>query len=216
VKCNTPEGTRPRCTALLFDKKLIQGTALGRKMSRYSFFSYQSNEALHMSDDEKNIIIDCMEKIRIESNNETDHHSRDILVMNIELLLEYCMRFFDRQFTTREKTNRGILERFESLLNDYMQSKEVHTNGLPTVKYFADKICLSPNYFGDLVKKLTGSTAQDIILNKIVELGQEMIIGTDKPINEIAYDLGFQYSQHFSRFFKKKVGCTPLEYRNSK
>jgi len=216
VRCHTPEGKRPRCTALLFDRKLLHGTALGRKMSRYTFFSYTSNEALHMSDTERQTIMDCLEKIRQESEQDTDHHSRDIIVMTIELLLEYCMRFYDRQFTTRETTNRDILQRFEQGLDEYMSSQEVHRTGLPTVKYFADKACLSPNYFGDLIKKLTGRTPQEIILDRIVELGKEMLLGTEKPVNEIAYDLGFQYAQHFSRFFKKKAGCTPLEYRNSK
>jgi len=213
VRCHTPEGTRPRCTALLFDKKLVNGTPLGRKMSRYTFFSYKSNEALHMSDEERKIVIDCMDKIRAESNQDIDHHSRDIIVMTIELLLEYCMRFYDRQFTTRNIENKGILENFENNLNEYMQSNEVHTTGLPTVKYFADKACLSPNYFGDLIKKLTGKTAQDIILDRIVDLGKEMLVGTEKTVAEISYDLGFQYSQHFSRFFKKRAGCTPGEYR---
>jgi len=216
VRCQAPAGRRPRCTALLFDKKLVAGTSLGRKMSRYTFFSYKSNEALHMTDQERATVIDCLDKIRIESEQPTDHHSRDIIVMNIELLLEYCMRYYDRQFTTREITSRGVLERFEQLLEDYMHSGATQATGLPTVKYFADKICLSPNYFGDLIKKLTGKSAQDIILDKIVDLGKEMLLGTDKPVTDIAYDLGFQYAQHFSRFFKKKTGCTPLEYRNSK
>jgi len=216
VRCHTPEGQRPRCTALLFDRRLLHGTPLGRKMSRYTFFSYTSNEALHMSDTERATIMDCLEKIRLESEQDTDHHSRDIIVMTIELLLEYCMRFYDRQFTTREQVNRDILQRFEQELDEYMAGSEVHTTGLPTVKYFADKACLSPNYFGDLIKKLTGRTAQEIILDKIVELGKQMLLGTEKPVNEIAYDLGFQYAQHFSRFFKKKAGCTPLEYRNAK
>ena len=216
VRCQAPEGTRPRCTALLFDRRLIAGTPLARKMNRYTFFSYNSNEALHMSDEERNTIIDCMEKIRIESNQDTDHHSRDIIVMTIELLLEYCMRFYDRQFTTRQITNRGVLEKFETLLSEYMASDAVHETGLPTVRYFADKICLSPNYFGDLVKKLTGKSPQEIILDKIVELGKEMLIGTDKSVADVSYDLGFQYPQHFSRFFKKKTGSTPLEYRNAK
>jgi len=215
VRCEAPQGHRPRCTALLFDKSLVRGTALGRKMSRYTFFSYQSNEALHMSEAEKQIVMDCLEKIRLESEQDTDHHSRDIIVMNIELLLEYCMRFYDRQFTTRQVTNAGVLEKFEANLNEYMQGGEVRQSGLPTVKYFADKACLSPNYFGDLVKKLTGKTAQEIILDKVVELAKEMLIGSEKPISEVAYDLGFQYAQHFSRFFKKKTGSTPLEYRNS-
>jgi len=215
VRCETPEGQRPRCTALLFDKSLVRGTALGKKMARYSFFSYTSNEALHMSEQEKQTIIDCMEKIRIESSEDIDHHSRDIIVMNIELLLEYCMRFYDRQFTTRDVANRDILEKFEASLNEYMMGDAVRQHGLPTVKYFADKACLSPNYFGDLIKKLTGKTAQEIILDHIVECGKEMLIGTDKPVTDIAYDLGFQYAQHFSRFFKKKTGCTPLEFRHA-
>jgi len=215
VSCQAYEGKRPRCTALLFDKELVRGTALGRKMSRYSFFSYQSNEALHMSDQEKQTIMDCMEKIRVEAEEDVDLHSRDIILMNIELLLEYCLRFYDRQFTTREVANRGVLEQFEANLADYMQSEELHRNGLPTVKYFADRACLSPNYFGDLVKKLTGRTAQDIILGHIIELGKQMILGTDMTVNEISDALGFQYSQHFSRFFKKRTGQTPTEYRQS-
>jgi len=213
VSCETHAGKRPRCTALLFSPSLIKGTALGRSMNRFSFFSYSSNEALHMSDSEREIIVDCLAKIKTESEEELDKHSRAIVVKNIELLLEYCLRFYDRQFETRSVVNSDILQRFESLLSDYMNGSEVHTNGLPTVKYFADKICLSPNYFGDLIKKLTGKTAQQYILDKIVDLGREMILGSDKPISEIAYDLGFQYPQHFSRFFKKRTGCTPMEYK---
>jgi len=213
VSCNTPEGRRPRCTALLFSPKLIRGTSLGRQMQRYSFFSYTSNEALHMSDEEKNIVIDCMAKIKAEAADEIDVHSRSIVLKNIELLLEYCLRFYDRQFTTRETVNKGIIERFDALLFDYMNSGEQRRQGLPTVKYFADKICLSPNYFGDVVKRLTGRTAQEHILSRLIDMGKEMLIGTDKSVSDIAYDLGFQYPQHFSRFFKNKVGLTPKEFR---
>jgi len=134
VTCHAPEGTRPRCTALLFDQKLVRGTSLGKKMRRYSYFAYTSNEALHMSDDERNTIIDCLEKIRKESENDLDRHSQDIILANIELLLEYCLRFYDRQFTTREITNRGILERFDTLLHDYLHDEEKRRAGLPTVK----------------------------------------------------------------------------------
>jgi len=214
VRCTAPAGQPPRCTALLMDKRLFAGTPLARKMSRYTFFSYTSNEALHMSDEEERMVMDSMRRIGSESETTADDHWRDIVVMNIELLLEYCVRFYDRQFTTRQVTNRGVLERFEHLLEEYMRGEQVHTSGLPTVKYFADKICLSPNYFGDLVKKLTGKSAQDIILDKIVDLGKEMLLGTDKTVTDVAYDLGFQYAQHFSRFFKKRTGCTPLQYRH--
>jgi len=214
-RCVAPEGQRPKCTALLFDKKLIQGTRLGKNIDKYSFFSYSSNEALHMSEDEMKIVLDCMEKIRIESENDTDGHSRDIIVMGIELLLEYCMRFYDRQFTSRAKLDKDILTRFESLLNEYFRDDNQSRYGLPTVKYFADKICLSPGYFGDLVKKMTGRTAQDIILDKIADLSKELLLGTDKSVSEVAYTLGFEYPQHFTRFFKKRTGQTPQDYRGA-
>ena len=123
------------------------------------------------------------------------------------------MIFYERQFITRSTVNRDIITKFENLLDGYFQDTLPQTEGLPTVKYFADKVCLSPNYFGDLIKKETGKTAQEYIKDKIIDLAKEMIIGTDKTVSEIAYELGFQYSQHFNRIFKKNVGCTPVEYR---
>lgn len=133
--------------------------------------------------------------------------------MNIELLLDYCMRFYDRQFITRSDANQGILVRFDELLDDYFESGRAESEGLPTVKYFADKVCLSPNYFGDLIKKESGKTAQEHIQSKIIDLAKDKMLGSDKTVSQIAYELGFQYSQHFSRLFKKLTGYTPMEYR---
>ena len=209
------DGTRPLAHGLLFHPDLIRGTALGRDIKRYSFFSYESNEALHLSEEEKGIFVDCLRKIQIELEHSIDKHSKRLIAMNIELLLDYCLRFYDRQFTTRAETNKDVLVRFERLLDEYLQSDLLRQEGLPTVRYFAEKICLSPNYFGDLIKKETGKTAQENIQDRIISLAKEWILGTNKTVSQIAYDLGFQYSQHFSRIFKKTVGCTPNEYRKS-
>lgn len=206
-------GQRPTAHGILFHPDFIKGTSLGRDIKRYSFFSYDSTEALHLSEQEKRIIMDCLEKIQIELEHSIDKHSKRLICMNIELLLDYCMRFYERQFTTRSEANKDVLVRFEQLLDEYLQSEQLRQEGLPTVKYFADKICLSPNYFGDLIKKETGKTAQENIQNKVLDLAKEWILGTDKTVSQIAYDLGFQYSQHFNRIFKKGVGCTPNEYR---
>lgn len=209
------EDVKPSALGILFHPDFIKGTSLGREIKQYSFFSYESAEALHLSEDERQIFTDCMANIRSELCRPIDKHSRKLIVRNIELLLDYCMRFYERQFETRTKVNRDVLMRFESLLDEYFASGKPHEDGLPTVRYFADKICLSPNYFGDLIKKETGKTAQEYIQNKIIDVAKELILGTEKTVSEIAYDLGFQYSQHFNRIFKKSVGHTPTEYRKS-
>lgn len=206
---------QPKGWALLFHPDLIRGTSLGRNMKNYTFFSYEVNEALHLSEQERQVVVDCLRRIRHELQHGVDRHSKTIIAMNIELLLDYCLRFYDRQFTTRAETNKDVLVRFERLLDEYLQSDLLRQEGLPTVRYFAEKICLSPNYFGDLIKKETGKTAQENIQDRIISLAKEWIVGTNKTVSQIAYDLGFQYSQHFSRIFKKTVGCTPNEYRKS-
>ena len=207
------EGTRPSAYGLIFHPDLIKGTSLGKEIKNYSFFSYDSTEALHLSEQERGIIMDCLEKIRIELGHPIDNHSKRLISRNIELLLDYCMRFYERQFTSRSEANKDVLVKFEQLLDEYYQDEQLRREGLPTVKYFADKICLSPNYFGDLIKKETGKTAQEYIQNKIIDLAKEWILGSSKTVTEIAYELGFQYPQHFNRSFKKGVGCTPNEYR---
>ena len=210
-----PENTRPLAHGVLFHPDLIKGTSLGQGIKQYSFFSYNSTEALHLSEDEREIFLDCLDKIRKELLRPIDKHSKRLISRNIELLLDYCMRFYERQFITRSEANKDILSKFETLLDNYFQSGKAQTEGLPSVKYFADKVCLSPNYFGDLLKKETGKSPQEYIQNKIVDLAKEMIAGTDKTFNQIAYELGFQYSQHFARLFKKNTGCTPGEYRKA-
>lgn len=213
VNIEMAEGQRPSSHGLFFHPDLIRGTSLGQNIKRYSFFSYQSNEALHLSDQEKKIVMDCLEKIQIELEHNIDHHSKRLIAMNIELLLDYCMRFYERQFITRNQVNKDVLMKFEQLLDNYFLEGHPQQQGLPSVKYFADQICLSPNYFGDLIKKETGKTAQENIQNKIIDLAKEWIIGSNKTISQISYELGFQYSQHFNRLFKKAVGCTPTKYR---
>lgn len=207
------DGMKPMATGLLFHPDLIRGTSLGENIRQYSFFSYSSAEALHLSETEKEIFTDCLHKIKLELLRPIDKHSKRLISRNIELLLDYCMRFYERQFITRREANRDVLTKFEALLDAYFMENMPERNGLPTVRYFADKVCLSPNYFGDLIKKETGKTAQEYIQNKIMDVAKQQIVGTDKTVSQIAYELGFHYSQHFNRIFKKNVGCTPNEYR---
>ena len=204
---------KPNATGLLFHPDLIRGTSLGQEIKQYSFFSYSSREALHLSEQEKAIFKDCLDKIKIEIERPIDGHSKKLICRNIELLLDYCMRFYERQFITRKAVNRDVLTKFEEELDNYFLGRTAAVNGLPSVKYFAEKCFLSPNYFGDLIKKETGRTPQEYIQNKIINMAKEQLLGTTKTVNEISYDLGFQYSQHFNRYFKRNTGMTPSEYR---
>ncbi|HEY1054463.1 MAG TPA: helix-turn-helix transcriptional regulator, partial [Emticicia sp.] len=186
---------------------------LAKSMQEYSFFSYQINESLHLSTRERTLVLDCFSKIENELQQSVDKHSKKLIASNIELFLNYCDRFYDRQFITRDNANRGILEKFEELLNGYFTSEKPETIGLPSVAYCADELHLSPNYFGDLIKKETGKSAQEYIQNKIIEEAKNRIFNGDKTVNEVAYELGFKYPQHFTRFFKQHVGQTPNEYK---
>ena len=213
VKVNFRPGFTPKSQGLLFHPDLIRGTSLGQEMRHYSFFTYSAREALHLSEQEKAIYKDCLDKIRIELERPIDGHSKKLICRNIELLLDYCMRFYERQFITRKTVNKDILTKFEEELDGYFEGNTAAVNGLPTVKYFAEKCFLSPNYFGDLIKKETGRTPQEYIQGKIIDIAKEQLLGTAKTINEISYALGFQYSQHFNRYFKRNTGMTPSEYR---
>lgn len=205
----------PNARGLLFHPDLIRGTSLGKGIGQYSFFDYSSREALHLSNDEKKIFTDCLNKIEMELGRPIDQHSKPLICRNIELLLDYCMRFYDRQFITRREANHDVLTRFENELNIYFRGNRAEREGLPSVKYFAERCFLSPNYFGDLVKKETGRSPQEFIQGKIIDLAKDFLAGTDKSVTEIAYSLGFQYPQHFNRYFKRGVGMTPMEYRRT-
>lgn len=204
----------PKGWAILFHPDLIKGTSLGKHVQDYSFFSYDVNEALHLSEKERQIVLDCFNKIQYELEHSIDKHSKVLIASNIELFLNYCTRFYDRQFITRDNTNKGNLEKFEELLSSYFSSNRPQQTGLPSVGYCANELHLSANYFGDLIKKETGKTAQEYIQSKVIDLAKERIFDADKSISEVAYELGFAYPQHFTRFFKQKVGMTPNEYRN--
>lgn len=215
IGSNGADYYQPQGLALVFHPDLIHGTSLGRHMRDYTFFSYAVNEALHLSERERQIILDCFSKIKFELEHGVDKHSKKLLVTNIELFLNYCVRFYDRQFVTRENSVKGILERFETLLNDFFSSDKPHTVGLPSVAWCAGELNLSPNYFGDLIRKETGKSAHEFIHFKLIDVAKERIHDPNKSVSEIAYALGFKYPQHFTRVFKQHVGMSPLEYRSS-
>lgn len=204
---------KPKGHALAFHPDLIKGTSLGRNINDYNFFSYKVNEALHISDREREIVLDCFSKIEFEHQQTIDKHSKTLIVSTIELFLNYCVRFYDRQFITRDHQNQGVLNRFESLLNDYFVSDNPKNLGLPSVGYFASEFNLSANYFGDLVKKETGKSAQEYIQTKLIDVAKERIFDDTKSVSQIAYELGFKYPQHFTRLFKQRVGHSPNDYR---
>ncbi len=205
---------QPKGWALCFHPDLFSGTHLARRMKEYTFFSYEANEALHLSEQERAMVIDCFRKIDAELHHAIDRHSKRLLCASIELLLDYCVRFYERQFITRTDINSDVLARFEHLLDEYYQSDRPRREGIPSVRYFAEQVCLSPNYFGDLVKKETGRTAQEHIRIRLFEIAKERVLDRRKTVAEVAYELGFQYPQHFSRLFKRMAGCTPNEYRS--
>lgn len=206
---------QPKGYGIVFHPDLIKGTSLGRHIDDYTFFSYLVNEALHVSERERQLVLDSFSKIKYELEHAVDKHSKMLIADNIELLLNYCVRFYDRQFITRDNAHKGILERFETLLNDFFSSDKPQEVGLPSVSYCASELNLSANYFGDLIKKETGKSAHEFIQLKLIDIAKERISDTKKSLSEIAYGLGFKYPQHFTRVFKQYVGLSPLEYRSS-
>ncbi|GAA4195769.1 helix-turn-helix domain-containing protein [Pedobacter jeongneungensis] len=210
---NKTDYYQPVGHGLVFHPDLIRGTSLGKTLSEYNFFSYNTSEALHLSGKERQLVLDLFAKIDTELQQSIDKHSKKLIASNIELLLNYCDRFYDRQFITRDAVNKGVLENFEKLLNGYFRSEKPYSIGLPSVAYCAEELHFSANYFGDLIKKETGKSAQEFIQAKIIDVAKNKIFDSSKTVSEIAYELGFKYPQHFIRLFKKRVGSTPNEYR---
>lgn len=207
------ETLAPKGFALMFHPDLLYGTPLARRMKDYSFFSYASNEALHMSEREKQIILNCFREIGAELDHSIDRHTKQIIASTIETMLNYCVRFYDRQFITREVPNHAILRRFEDTVHRWFESGRAKEEGLLTVQMCASEACLSPNYFGDLIKRELGKTAQEYIRLYVIDRAKELLAENELNISEIAYELGFKYPHHLTRVFKKVTGLTPNEYR---
>lgn len=199
---------------LFFHPDLIRSTHLGSQMDDYSFFNYEVYEALHLSEEEEKKINDTINNIQSEYSQRIDNHSQRVIVSNLELLLNYSLRFYERQFNTRISQSKSIVVQFERNLKDYFNTKQHLESGLPSIQYFADKTHLSQHYFSDLLKKETGRTPKDHINEFVIEKAKNMILGTEQSISEIAYNLGFNYPHYFTRLFKSKTGYTPMEYRN--
>lgn len=207
-----PEVPFAKYTGLAFHPDLLNRTSLGKQMSRYEFFDYTSNEALHLSAQEVEIFKGVLNMIEQELHHAIDKHTRELVVSHIELLLNYCLRFYDRQFITREEINHSVVKKFLSLLDEYIIAK-AEREGLPTVAYFADKCCLSTGYFGTLVKTETGRTAKDLINDRIMGKAKELLASDTLSVTQISQRLGFEYPQHFVRFFKALTGMTPTQWR---
>lgn len=208
----TDEELSPDVTGLLFHPDLIYGTPLAERINNYNFFDYSQRESLHLSESERNLFNDCLNRLRTEVEHPVDSHSSELISANIQLLLEYLNRFYDRQFITRHKANCKVVAVFERELKRYYLDGH-GTEGIPSVAYFAEKANLTPGYFGDLVRKEMGRTAQDVIIEHIIGTAKHRLLSSVDDISIIAYDLGFQYPQHFARLFKKATGMTPTQFR---
>lgn len=200
---------------LVFHPDLIRKSELGKKMGSFSFFSYTSNEALHLSDEEKKTVTEIAGKIEKEFRNNIDTHSQTLIISNLELLLNYCVRFYDRQFYTRTNLNQDIASDFEQLLKEYYQQNKQLELGIPSVQYCGEAMNMSPKYLSDLLRKETGQSTQDHIHIYIIEKAKNRLLNSKESASEIAYALGFEYPQYFSKIFKKKTTMSPNEYRQS-
>lgn len=210
---STNEPMAPDVVGLMFHPDLICGTPLAAKIGSFGFFNYSQREALHLSESERKMFLDCLDKINEELSHPVDSHSADLISANIQLLLEYMSRFYDRQFITRHKVNSSVVAAFERELAK-LYSEGTTLNEVPKVSYFADKANLTAGYFSDLIKRETGSTPQDIIKLHLINEAKRRLASTDTDVSIIAYDLGFRYPQHFSRLFKRLTGKSPVTFRN--
>ena len=204
----------PDVIGIMFHPDLIYKTPLASKISGYNFFDYSQREALHLSSDERRVFKLCLERIKEEISHPVDKHTAEIVSSQIQVLLDYVTRFYERQFITRRKVNSDILDKFESSLKHYIESGQTR-DGLPTVNYFAEAVHLTPGYFGDVIKKETGLTAQEIISRHIVGHAKRRLTESTDDVSIVAYELGFQHPHHFSRMFKRHTGVSPTQYRET-
>jgi len=199
---------------LYFHPDLIRNTNLGSIINEFSFFNYDVSEALHLSEDEESIINTTIENIKSEYSQRIDNHSQRVIVSNLELLLNYCLRFYERQFNTRTNQSKDVIAQFEKELKKYFKTEQHLESGLPSIEHFSNIAHLSQHYFSDLIKKETGRKPKDHINDFVIEKAKNLLLGTEQSVSEIAYELGFNYPHYFTRLFKSKTGHTPVEYRN--
>ena len=209
-KADTGEEIQTKGWALLFDPELLHGTDLERHMAAYTYFSYNTNEALLMIDEQRHTIVTLLETLRTQLSND-DRHSRPIITAHVWLILEHIARYYEAQLMTQATNSSDLLSRFESLLGRYYSEGTYRQQGLPTVKYCAQGLFLSTNYFGDLVKEITGDTASNTIRRYVMKRALELLI-SGSTVGQVAEQLGFDYPQHFTRMFKKHYGLSPSDY----
>ncbi|MEM9329286.1 MAG: helix-turn-helix domain-containing protein, partial [Bacteroidota bacterium] len=207
------EESHRRTWWLAFHPDLIRKSELGQKIDRYSFFDYEATEALHVSEDEKQSVFELVKLIQKEISQNIDRHSQDLIISNIKLLLDYCTRYFDRQFYTRTNLNKDVVSDFERAMKEYYQTGKAADKGVPSVTYLGETLGMSPYYLSDLLKKETGRNTIEHIHFFIIEKAKNKLLSSDQPVSQIAYELGFEYPQHFAKVFKNKTGMSPKEYR---
>ncbi|MFC4740268.1 helix-turn-helix domain-containing protein [Flavobacterium ponti] len=211
----SPSNHHTSGSLLLIHPDFLLSYPLAKKIKEYGFFSYTANEALHLSDKEKETILALFNSIDDELNSRIDDFSQDVMVAQVELLLNYCNRFYKRQFITRKSVNNDVLIKLEEILDDYFNEDKSVIEGIPTVQWLADNLNISPSYLSDMLRSLTGQNAQQHIHNRLVEKAKEILSTTNLSVAEIAYQLGFEHPQSFSRLFKSKSGVSPIEFRHS-
>jgi AraC family transcriptional activator of pobA len=211
----TEDDTEYKGYTLLVHPDFIRNYPLGKNIKNYAFFSYAANEALHLSEKEKSIILNIFKNIEDELHSSIDDFSQDVIIAQIELVLNYSNRFYKRQFITRKSANNDLLEKLEALLNDYFNKETALMKGLPTVQYIADELHISPHYLSDMLRTLTGQNAQQHIHNKLIEKAKEILSISNLSVAEIAYQLGFEHPQSFNKLFKRKTNLSPLQFRQS-
>ena len=211
----TEDDTEYKGYTLLVHPDFIRNYPLGKNIKNYAFFSYAANEALHLSEKEKSIILNIFKNIEDELHSSIDDFSQDVIIAQIELILNYSNRFYKRQYITRKSANNDLLEKLEALLNDYFNKETALMKGLPTVQFVADELHVSPHYLSDMLRTLTGQNAQQHIHNKLIEKAKEILSISNLSVAEIAYQLGFEHPQSFNKLFKRKTNLSPLQFRQS-